>query len=156
LSLPHVKVWRNTEDVTSSDSLRLALSVRQPWAELIIAGRKTIELRTWTTDRRGPLWLHAGLKRGPELECRFGLTDLFHGGFIGRIRLSSIVRLDPDHWERWRGRHMAEGPVPDKIYGWVITKPERLAHPIPARGGLGLFAPRPEVPAILREAQMLI
>ena len=32
-----------------------ALSVRQPWAALIAAGRKTIETRTWTTRYRGDL-----------------------------------------------------------------------------------------------------
>jgi len=32
-----------------------ALSVRQPWADEIAEGRKTIETRTWTTSYRGPL-----------------------------------------------------------------------------------------------------
>ena len=32
-----------------------ALSIRQPWAELILQGRKTIELRTWKTSYRGLL-----------------------------------------------------------------------------------------------------
>jgi ASCH domain-containing protein len=46
----------HSEGVVSSNAPRLALSVRQPWAELILTGRKKIELRTWTTDHRGPLW----------------------------------------------------------------------------------------------------
>ena len=29
--------------------------MRQPWADLIAAGRKTIETRTWTTRYRGNL-----------------------------------------------------------------------------------------------------
>ena len=32
-----------------------ALSVRQPWADLIAAGRKTIETHTWSTHYRGDL-----------------------------------------------------------------------------------------------------
>jgi hypothetical protein len=32
-----------------------ALSVKQPWANLIASGRKTIETRLWPTDYRGPL-----------------------------------------------------------------------------------------------------
>lgn len=36
-----------------------ALSIRQPWAGLIAAGRKTIEVRTWTTQRRGWVYIHA-------------------------------------------------------------------------------------------------
>jgi hypothetical protein len=36
------------------------LSVRQPWAWLLVAGRKDVENRTWNTKYRGPLLIHAG------------------------------------------------------------------------------------------------
>ena len=71
------------EDPSMLEPPRLALSVRQPWAELILTGRKTIELRTWTTSYRGPLWLHTGTKRDPQLEAGFGFDGLYHGGFVG-------------------------------------------------------------------------
>jgi hypothetical protein len=32
-----------------------ALSIKQPWANLLAAGKKTIETRLWPTDYRGPL-----------------------------------------------------------------------------------------------------
>lgn len=35
-----------------------ALSIAQPWADLIIRGEKWLEFRTWATDYRGPLALH--------------------------------------------------------------------------------------------------
>jgi ASC-1-like (ASCH) protein len=38
------------------------LSLRQPYAELIIAGRKTIEPRKWNTQFRGEFLVHAHLK----------------------------------------------------------------------------------------------
>ena len=37
-----------------------ALSIRQPWAWLIVNGYKDIENRTWSTDFRGRIYLHAG------------------------------------------------------------------------------------------------
>ena len=37
-----------------------ALSVKQPWAALLVAGVKTIEVRTWPAVRRGRLLIHAG------------------------------------------------------------------------------------------------
>ncbi len=37
-----------------------ALTVRQPWASLIIAGYKDVENRSWTTSYRGRLAVHAG------------------------------------------------------------------------------------------------
>ena len=37
------------------------LTVRQPFAALIVAGLKTIECRGWQPRFRGPLLIHAGL-----------------------------------------------------------------------------------------------
>ena len=36
-----------------------ALSIKQPWAALLIHGRKTIEVRRWPTARRGRVLVHA-------------------------------------------------------------------------------------------------
>ena len=38
------------------------LTVRQPWATAIIRYGKDVENRTWMTDYRGRVWIHAGLK----------------------------------------------------------------------------------------------
>lgn len=39
-----------------------AISIREPWASLILTGKKTIETRTWKTSYRGPLLLCAAKK----------------------------------------------------------------------------------------------
>ena len=39
---------------------RIALSIKQPWAALLVTGRKTLEIRTWGTRFRGPVLIHAG------------------------------------------------------------------------------------------------
>jgi hypothetical protein len=36
-----------------------ALSIRQPWAWLIVNGYKDIENRSWATKFRGPVLIHA-------------------------------------------------------------------------------------------------
>ena len=36
-----------------------ALSLKQPWAALLVYGRKTVEVRRWATKRRGPVLIHA-------------------------------------------------------------------------------------------------
>ena len=41
-----------------------ALSVRQPWAWLIVNGVKDIENRLWRTHHRGPSLIHASLSAG--------------------------------------------------------------------------------------------
>jgi hypothetical protein len=37
-----------------------ALTIRQPWATLIALGVKMIETRSWRTNYRGPIAIHAG------------------------------------------------------------------------------------------------
>jgi hypothetical protein len=133
---------------------QFALSVRQPWAELILQSKKSIEIRTWSTDYRGSLWLHTGQKKDPELESHFGLSGLFYGGYIGRVTLSSVVRLDSARWQRWRSRHMVPGSLPDEGYGWLLRDPVRLPYPIPAQGQLRLFAPDSKNIGILEQAMM--
>jgi hypothetical protein len=36
-----------------------ALSLKQPWATLLVRGRKTVEVRRWPTARRGRVLIHA-------------------------------------------------------------------------------------------------
>lgn len=36
----------------TTDPARIALSIRQPWVELILLGRKTIEVRSWAIRHR--------------------------------------------------------------------------------------------------------
>jgi len=44
-----------------------SLSIRQPWAWLIVQGHKPIENRTWPTTYRGPLLIHAGVIGATEI-----------------------------------------------------------------------------------------
>ena len=37
-----------------------AITISQPWAHLIVRGEKRVENRTWPTEHRGPLAIHAG------------------------------------------------------------------------------------------------
>jgi hypothetical protein len=96
-----------------------ALSVRQPWAWLLVAGIKPIENRTWFINYRGPLLIHAG--QAPdntisiaEIEQTYDVEIDRHalriGGVVGRVELVDIVTR---HESRF-----FHGP-----YGWIFTKP---------------------------------
>lgn len=67
------------------------LTLHQPWASLVAHGVKSIETRSWSTKHRGPLAIHAAVKR-PSQAQRFGsfyvdwgldpsLGALTNGGF---------------------------------------------------------------------------
>lgn len=71
-----------------------ALSVRQPWAELILRGRKRIEVRSRPTNVRGRVYIYASLHRaGPAHERhaanahRFDIDGLLRGVIIGTVEI---------------------------------------------------------------------
>lgn len=57
-----------------------ALTVRQPWAQLIALGVKSIETRSWSTGYRGPLAVHAGRALPPKGDLHIGdYTVMWNG-----------------------------------------------------------------------------
>lgn len=125
-----------------------ALSVRQPWAELIMLGWKPWENRSWWHSYRGQLIIHASKKVDDDagfflLEHDLVLPDpVTCGAILGTVDLHRCERIeklkDPGIY--------AFGP-----YCWGMKDPKRLAQPIPYMGKLGLF----EVtePSILEQLQ---
>jgi len=121
------------------------LSVRQPWAELILLERKRVELRQWPSRYRGWTWLHTGSTADESACSTHGLASLFRGGFVGAFRLRDIVPLDDERWEAWRDAHLDPGPNPSGVFGWVIGQVARLEQPVEAPGSTGLYYPSPAV-----------
>jgi hypothetical protein len=118
----------------------LAISIRQPWAELILSGRKTIELRSWDTEYRGLLWLHTGKHFDTALDDRFELKNLPRGAFVGQVELLNISPVDRERWDRWRPSHLDSGRYQPGMFAWMLVTPERLSRPVPAPGHLKLFS----------------
>lgn len=102
-----------------------ALTVRQPWASLIIAGVKDVENRTWRTSYRGRLLIHAG--RGRDT-CDHEVPDDLPGGVIlGSVTLLDCVRDHPSPWS-----------IPASWH-WLLGDVQPWARPVPVRGQLGLW-----------------
>src|SRR5438552_19158936 len=70
-----------------------ALSIKQPWAALVVHGFKTIEIRRWATRHRGRVLIHAGRRPDPRPESWAQLPrDLqasahLGGGIVGEAEL---------------------------------------------------------------------
>ncbi len=137
------------EDVIPS----IAISIRQPWASLIIEARKDIENRTWKRDFRGPCLIHAAGTEdeesaeiafdlveerrisipvnwmmdgdGSPKDWRHWLEDCPRGGIIGVV---DIVACVPHHRSKW-----FMGP-----YGFVMQNPRPLPF-FQCKGALGFF-----------------
>lgn len=99
-----------------------AISLRQPWANLIAAGQKTIETRLWGTDYRGQL-LIVSSKR-PKIEpagCAVAIGEL--------IECRPMTLAD---------EKAAMCEVYDNAVAWVLRNARPL-NPFPVHGRIGLF-----------------
>ena len=116
-----------------------ALTIRQPWAELILRRRKPFELRTWRTKYRGPLVIHASGKIDAEDARHFGLSPekLVTSAFVGFAILKDVRPHTREDARLLKKRRAGYGWSPHKL-SWVLKKPRRMS-PVKAKGQLGLF-----------------
>ncbi len=72
------------------------LSLKQPWAELIVLGKKTIELRKWSTNLRGEFYIHASMNTNIEKCYELGIdpSSLKVGAIIGKAELVNIKQYN--------------------------------------------------------------
>lgn len=145
----------------SNVELELALSIKQPWATLVLLGIKTIEIRQWSTPLRGRIYLHAGKvaddrPQGWALvpEAHKSLTDL-RGGVIGSVEITGCLtyasardfaknaqlhRNAPSWYRAPRlfgftlnaPRAVPFYPCPGQVKFFPVTLPEKLLKPTKA------------------------
>ena len=116
-----------------------AISIRQPWAWLIVNGYKDIENRVWSTNVRGPVLIHAGQSKSDTtaealayFKRKYNVADLPNdfetGGIVGLAEITGSVQR---HRSKW-----FQGP-----YGWVMAKAQSLPFK-PVKGHLKFFTPK--------------
>jgi len=117
------------------------LSVAQPFADLIITGEKTIELRKWNTNFRGEFLIHSPLKIRIGDCKRLKMNKKFvTGAIIGKAEIydvkkySSIKEVKMD-----QKLHFASENFHGKTFGFRLKNAKTLRIPIPWKGQLGLF-----------------
>ena len=118
------------------DRDRIALGVQQPWAELILRGVKTIEVRSSDTRVRGPIYVYASrrpssLPDAAAMCARHGLDlgQLPRGLIVGEVEIVGSRRATP-----------ADAPAacvsPDLLAGrfaWRLENPRPFAEPLAVR-----------------------
>lgn len=134
-----------------------ALSIRQPWARLIVLGWKDIENRSWPIGHRRSdpaylpmrIYVHASKTLAKYPKCYIDLEKIAQGdhdlldalvnlmGFkfcldlgalIGEVDIIDCVKTSNSQW--------FEGP-----YGFVLANPTVYREPISCKGRLGFFEP---------------
>ena len=99
-----------------------ALSVKQPWANLIAFGKKTIETRTWSTKYRGPILVISSAK-----------PDIYPSGHA--VTIVDIIGCREMTEE---DENAACCKVYPKAKSWLLDN-IRPIKPVPMKGALSIF-----------------
>jgi hypothetical protein len=137
-----------------------ALSLLQPWAQLLVTGVKTIETRAWQPKFKGTLYIHASSGHHEDVDkiisyCReknLPLADqLTKGAIIGSVDVQTYGRpkelltaakagikgLTMEDWERECILGDLSGPG---RWGWLVTGPVLFKNPITCKGALSVWS----------------
>lgn len=134
-----------------------ALSLWNPWATAIAVGTKSIETRSWSTSYRGPVAIHAAMKR-TEQAAAFASIEMVHGRLPDRIPYRAIVALcDLVDVRPTEELELSIGPI-EKLYGdfsagrfgWILRNVRPVLEPISCRGRQGLFPLDRDTAALVR------
>lgn len=147
------RTWLFNEGMTM-----LALTICEPYATLIILGKKPVENRTWPTQYRGPLLIHAGKSRewlsedgdtDPRLNYGIPLSQMTFGAILGVVDMVACLTVEgarnmrheadsttQEFWDAVAASEHTEGP-----WCFVLRNPRRFKTPVPFpyRGAQGLF-----------------
>ena len=118
------------------------LSLKQPYAELLVSGKKTIEVRTWNTKFRGQFLVHASKKINEEACKRLKIDQakLVTGAIIGKANLYDVISYgSKNSFVKDKNKHFAGSNYDKPKYGFLVNQAKRFDILIPIRGKLGFF-----------------
>ena len=118
-----------------------ALSIRPPWAWAILHAGKDVENRTWKTNTRGTIAVHASqtmsrlyydqaLEEIKKTALRSKVPpydDMVRGAIVGLVDIIGCEQRTKSKW------HIKGN------YGFVLANPRVLREPIPCNGRLSFW-----------------
>ena len=120
------------------------LTLKQPWATLVVEGYKEYEFRTWKTKYRGDFLVHAGLGVDKEALKRFEYLDLDYpkGCIIGKVTLTDCLLVDDNLKEelKRKNENVYLGAINKEIdeYAFKLENVKKI-EPIYVKGKLGFW-----------------
>lgn len=121
------------------------LSIKEPWASLIMNGTKKIETRSWKTKYRGEIYIHASLSKAkitkPEVYELIKDMNFKCGYIICKCNLVDCIYMTDEYVNDMKINHYEEyicGHYEVGRYAWIVED-VRVIEPIEAKGKLGLW-----------------
>lgn len=120
------------------------LTIKQPWATLIMQKDKRFEFRSWQTKYRGDLLIHAGKgidKEAMKRLAKYLPEELPYGKILGKVRLVDCIKMSPEFKELLlkENKDIYTKSSFQEKYGWQVTDVEVYEKPIEAKGHLSLW-----------------
>lgn len=116
------------------------ITIKQPWASLIVNKYKNYEFRSWKTNYRGKIYIHAGVSKEKihlEKYKDYNLNYIF-GFIIGEAEITDCIFID----NKFKNKLLEEDPVVytnASGYAFVLKNIIEYDNPIPCKGQLGLW-----------------
>ena len=120
------------------------LTIKQPWATLIMQQDKRFEFISWQTKYRGDLLIHAGKEIDKEATKRLAKyipKNMPTGKILGKVRLVDCIKMSPEFKEILlkENKDIYTESSFRENYGWQLENVEVFDDPIEAKGKLSLW-----------------
>lgn len=117
------------------------LSIKEPYASLIKDGYKCYETRSFKTNYRGELYIHASLSKSNQYNELSKLINPMYGEIICKCKLVDCIYMTAEFIESLRENNEMEykcGLYEVGRYAWVLENVLAI-EPIKAKGKLGIW-----------------
>ena len=120
------------------------ISLKQPYAEFLAIGKKTVESRKWSTNYRGSFLIHASKTIDTEA-CdyyKININTVTKGAIIGKASLYGIKKYTNNHeFVLDKDKHFSLKKILSngRMYGFLIKDAVKFDKTIPYLGKLGFF-----------------
>jgi len=111
-----------------------AISIKQPWANLICSGRKTCEIRSWQTKHRGDILIVSSLlpDSWAMKDFNFSRKDLLFGKALCIAELYKIEKMERRH------EQLALCDFSPDLFAWHLRNIRQI-EPFPVKGKLSIY-----------------
>lgn len=124
------------------------LNLTEPFATLIKEKKKLVETRSWKTEYRGELYIHASMTKpskndldDKELMSLLGNKNMNLGYIICKCKLVDCIYMTKEYVEEMKKNNYQEyicGIYEEGRYAWILEDIETI-KPIKAKGQLNVW-----------------
>lgn len=122
------------------------LTIKEPYASIIMSGLKEYETRSWKTNYRGKIYIHASIKIDDDLKSRKDLQKLVYdnnitlkpGYILCEAYLDDCIYMNDMFIKNVSDKEKMVGRYELGRYAWHLSD-IRVIEPVQAKGKLGIW-----------------